>query len=106
MITAATVAMSAALAGFAFAASPSGPTTTDDTSVVAPASTAGPTSTTHRPGADDRRDDNGHGSDDLDDGPDDSDGRVGGGHGSDGDGDDDGPDDSDDRSGSGHGSDD
>ena len=65
MITAATVAMSAALAGFAFAASPSGPTATDDTSVVAPATTAGSTSTAHLPGVDD------------------SDGRVGGGHGAD-----------------------
>jgi len=79
VITAATVAMSAALAGFALAAAPSG-SSTADTSMVSPVSTTGEsTSTAHRPPADDR----GRGADDVNDGPDDSDGRSGRGHGSD-----------------------
>ncbi len=76
VLAAATVAMSAALAGFAFAAAPDGSPTTD-TSVVSPVSTtAGTTSTAHRPLADDRGP---SGADDVNDAPDDSDGRVDGG---------------------------
>jgi hypothetical protein len=115
VLTAATVAMSAALAGLAFAAAPDDSPTTD-TSVVPPVSTttgttsAGTTSTGATSAADrstaDRStaDDRGRGSDDVNDAPDDSDGRVGGGHGSD-DGNE-GSDDSSGRDGGGHGSDD
>jgi hypothetical protein len=79
MITATTVAMSAALAGLAFAAGPDG-SPTPDPSVVSPVSvTEGSTSTARRPTADDR----GRVSDDVTDAPDDSDGRSGRGQGSD-----------------------
>ena len=88
MISAAALAMSTALAGFAYAAAPGGPTTTDDTSVV---STVAPATASHDVNdaadvSDGRlagRIGGGHGADDVNDAPDDSDGRVGGGHGAD-----------------------
>src|SRR4051812_22347208 len=61
VISAAALAMSTALAGLAFAAAPDGSTPTHSSSVIAPATTSS--------GAD------------VTDAPDDSDGRVGGGHG-------------------------
>jgi hypothetical protein len=84
LITAATVAMSAALAGLAFAAAPDGSPNTD-TSVVSPASTPEvmPPTTPDAPDDSDGRVGGGHGSDDVNDAPDDSDGRDGGGHGAD-----------------------
>jgi hypothetical protein len=63
VISVAALAMSTALAGLAFAAAPDGSTPTDSISVVTPAATSA--------GAD------------VADAPDDSDGRVGGGHGAD-----------------------
>src|SRR4051812_17398356 len=88
VISAAALAMSTALAGFAYAAAPGGPTTTDDTSVV---STVAPATASHD--VNDAPDDSdgrlagriggGHGADHVNDAPDDSDGRVGGGHGAD-----------------------
>ena len=57
VISAAALAMSTALVGFAYAATPGGPTATDTTSVVSPASTS---AVSH----------------DVSDAPDDSDGRV------------------------------
>ena len=109
MISAAALAMSTAVAGFAYAAAPGGPTTTDDTSVV---STVAPATASHD--VNDAPDDSdgrlagriggGHGADAANDAPDDSDGRVGGGHGAD---DPVGHDTGDDHgSGGGHGSDD
>ena len=97
LITAATVAMSAALAGLAFAAAPDGSPTTD-TSVVSPEVTPSttpevtpsttpevtpsttpqvtPSTTPDAPDDSDGRVGGGQGSDDVNDAPDDSDGRV------------------------------
>jgi len=91
VISAAALAMSTALAGLAFAAAPDGSTPTHSSSMVSPATST----TTDAPDDSDGRVGGGHGADDVIDAPDDSDGRVGGGHGAD------------DGSGSsGHGSDD
>ncbi|MCW2698835.1 MAG: hypothetical protein JWQ45_370 [Blastococcus sp.] len=98
MISAAALAMSTALAGFAYAAAPGGPTATDTISVVSPASTsAGHTDPNDAPDDSDGRVGGGHGADDVNDARDDSDGRVGGGHGADDSG-------SDDSGSGGHGS--
>ena len=82
VISAAALALSTALAGFTYAAASDGPTPTEDTSVVSPASTsssAGPSSRTT----------SGATTPTSIDAPDDSDGRVGGGHGADDSGSDD-----------------
>jgi penicillin-binding protein len=104
VISAAALAMTTALAGFAYAAAPGGPTPTDDTSVV---STVAPMTVSDdvndAPDDSDGRIGGGHGADDVNDAPDDSDGRVGGGHGAD---DPVGHDVGDDHGSAGHGADD
>ena len=107
VITAATLAMSTALAGFAYAATSGGPTAREDSAVVSTVSTEPSTATSPAMPTQDAPDDSdgrvggGHGADDVNDAPEDSDGRIGGGHGAD---DSSGPgsgEDSDDDNGSG-----
>src|SRR4029453_9415524 len=101
---------STALAGFAYAATSDGPIRTEDSSVVPTVSSMPSTATTPAMPTQDAPDDSdgriggGHGADDVADAPDDSDGRVGGGHGADDVND--AQDDSDGRVGGGHGGDD